>query len=48
MRVGEQGREPIHWGREMGWVGTAWGGCWPGRPELTVKEAGLGSGVAFG
>lgn len=31
-----------------GWVGTAWGHAGPGQPELTVEEAGLGSGVAFG
>lgn len=34
--------------RRGGWVGTAWGHAGPGQPELTVEEAGLGSGVAFG
>lgn len=36
-------------GRRRGWgVGTAWGHAGPGQPELTVEEAGLRSGVAFG
>lgn len=28
-------------------MGTAGGDAGPGQPELTVEEAGLGSGVAF-
>ena len=29
-------------------MATAWGDAGPGWPELTIEEAGLGSGVAFG
>lgn len=29
-------------------MGTVWGHVGPGQAELTVEEAGLGSGVAFG
>lgn len=48
------GREPSGSGGAYGgWVmggdgAQAGGGAGPGRPELTVEEAGLGSGVAFG
>lgn len=34
--------------RQGGWVGTARGDAGTGQPELTIEEAGLGSGVAFG
>lgn len=48
------GREPSgSGGANGGWVtgrdgAQAGVGAGPGRPELTVEEAGLGSGVAFG